>query len=798
MVLTILTSVFLSADPVSAPWRAESFSAADPRGVLSLGANPAGLASTQEWELVLEGSQEGPARRSAVLGSLGHFAAGWSSSPEAVKIHGNGDALGLQRTRESDWLLGFGIPLPGGIGLGAKAEKRHVGEHPTGWSGDIGAIWKPVRFLSVGWEWQNVDGRDESRWDGHGLGVALRPFGNPLLTLGWEMWKGGIADLQAYGAHHNDAVQEFQGEFRPFEWLALNGRWAPEKGEDSWSFGISAQMTPQARFFSRTQPGLEGGALQGIGLHMGGSFLPNVGMAPAGSVLYHVGALDGEAGEDGFLQSKKGFAQVRDDLLRVANRSEAKVVVLDLGSGSLTLAQAGQLRRLVLKLRASGKKVVGWSQDLTMASLHVMSACNKAAISPLGTVRSHGLSARTIYAGSFLRKHGIDVQVVRTGPWKSAMEPYIADRMSDEARNDLEMHMHDLDSMIMGGVAEGRWIDAAKLVAWFDSGSLLPTKAVEVGILDTLVEPQDLMQWAAKGMRPVALPFAPDAPLNWGVPRRVAVVSLEGQIVDYKGASGMLPWGRKLPADAVVAILQELKDDASVGAVVLRVNSPGGSVVGSERIRRAVAELDAEKPVVASFAGVAASGAYLFSLSARKIWTEPEALVGSIGVFTAKVSVNRLLDSLGLHVEVVSTGSGSEGSSVLAPMDSLESRRVREQVEAMHRMFSSYVKQSRKLDSAAYSRIGGGRVFTGVRSVENGLADSLGGLEDALAWAAREAGIASPTEVVWLASGSQRWDAILSHLNMSSSEKPWARYEAMLSVSGSALWAQLPWEVEGL
>jgi len=395
-----------------------------------------------------------------------------------------------------------------------------------------------------------------------------------------------------------------------------------------------------------------------------------------------------------------------------------------------------------------------------------------------------------------LRKHGINVQVVRTGPWKSAMEPFIADHMSDEARADLECYLHDLDSMVLGGVAEGRAIDPARLIAWVDSGSMLPSKARELRILDTLVEPQDLLEWAAPRQRAVAMAFAPSGTEEWGRPRQVAVVALEGQIVDGKGAPGMVPWGQDLHADDVVEILDQLKADRSVGAVVLRVNSPGGSVVGSERIRRAVAALDKEKPVVASFTGVAASGAYLFSLPARRIWTEPEALVGSIGVFTAKVSIGRLLDSLGLHVETVATNSDAGSTSMLSALDSSQSARIREQVQDAYRMFGGLVMSSRKLDSAGFAKIDGGRVFTGARAVGNGLADSLGTLDDAVAWVSRKAGI--PAEHLrWISPENDRWEQLASRLESSASTKPWARYEPLLNASGSCLWAQLPMELEG-
>jgi len=736
----------------------------------------------QGWETALEATNGGPRRRPAVLLGDGPFAFGWTASPGPEGL-----------PREQAWLLGAGFELPGGVGIGAKAVRRSLDGHSMGWSGDLGTIWRPFPLLSLGWDWENAGGRDKTRWQGHGLAVGVRPFGDPVLALGWEAWLGRTpASTESW----NGAVHELCGEVRPVGWLALSGRWIPSR-QDAWSVGVSAQVSPHAELFGRTAPGPDGGSLQGLGVRLTGDAMPNAtNSVPQGSFLYHVGALVGEAGEEGLLRSKKGFAQVRDDLLRIAGRSEVKVLVLDLGSGAMSLSHAGQLRRLVLHLRATGKTVAVWSQDLTMASLHVMSAANKAAISPLGTVRSRGLAVRSIYAGSALRKHGIDVQVIRTGPWKSAMEPYIADRMSDEARSDLEAHLHDLDSMILGGVALGRSLDPYKLVGWVDSGSMLPAKAVSAGILDTLVEPQDLVAWAAPGLRPAPMALAPTGDLGWGRRRQVAVVALEGQIVDRKGANGMIPWGRNLPADEVVAILDGLRDDPTVGAVVLRVNSPGGSVVGSERIRLAVAALDKEKPVAASFAGVAASGAYLFSLPARRIWTEPEALVGSIGVFTAKVSIGRLLDSLGLHVETVSTGPDAGSTSSLVALDSSQSERIREQVEDAHRQFGDRVRSARHLDSAGLARIDGGRVFTGVRSVDNGLADSLGSLEDAISWAAAQGNVPAG-EPRWMTPDSDRWERLVSRLESGASAKPWAGYEAMLGSSGYGLWAQLPWEIDG-
>lgn len=793
---TAFLAALLSALPDASPWRAESFSTSDPKGVLSLGANPAGLAGAQDWELAFEGSPQGPQRRSAALASVGPLALGWTSAPSADVLVAQDDVVGRGLVREDIWQAGLGLPLGAGFALGGTLLRRELSGTSMGWSSDLGAIWRPSRHFSAGWHWKNAGGRDAERWEGHGVGLGVRPFGNPTLQLGWETWRGDVPNLADLLGRDREWLHELQGEVRPLPWLGLQGRWIPGH-DDAWSFGASAQVTPHARLFSRTQPGAGGGTLQGLGVHMGGNRLPDAGTIPQGRVLYHVGNLIGEAGQDGLLRSRKGFAQVRSDLQRLGQRRDVKVLVLDLGSGAMSLTHAGELRREIQQLRSRGIRVVAWSQDLTMASMHVMSACTRAAISPLGTVRSRGLAVRSIYFGGALRKHGVDVQLIRTGPWKSAMEPLVADRMSDEARGDLQSWLHDLDSMVLGGVAMGRNIEPTRLLGWVDSGSLLPTQAHRLGLVDTLVEPGDLLAWAAPDLSPVPLPFAAPHPEDWGARRQVVVVPLEGQIVDGKGAPGMVPWGRNLHADAVVDVLKGLAKDASVAAVVLRVNSPGGSVVGSERIRRAVAELDKSKPVVASFAGTAASGAYLFSLPARRLWAEPEALVGSIGVFTAKVSVGRLLDSLGLKVETVATSPDAGSSSVLAPLDSSQIERWTEQVQDAYRMFSRLVMDARRMDTAAFARVDGGRVFTGARAVGTRLVDSLGGLDDALATALSEARL-DDADVRWLVPGSAPWEQLVSRLEATTEvSPPWARAEALLASGGWGVWAQLPWELDG-
>lgn len=789
---SISALLFLAAPP--APWRAEVFSVANPEGVLSLGGNPAGLAFDQDWEVALETAPKGPEQRSAALVAIGPLAGGWTASPVSRSLLVGTGMPGIPGAREESWHLGLGIPMGRAFSVGVTGLSRELDGVDMGWSADLGALWRPDRHFSIGWHWRNVGESDSLRWAGHGLGIAVRPFASTSLALGWEAWRGGV-DASAFRSS-TEFSHEFQVSIRPLDWLGIAGRWIPSGEDEVFGWSISGQIAPHARLFARAQPAPGSGSLQGVGIHLGGRRRQDVGTLVPGRVLYRVGPLSGEADNDGLIRSHRGIARVRADLATLGEHREVHTIVLDLGPGRIGVAHAGQLRRSILDLRAQGKVVVGWSQDLTMGSMYALSACTRAAMSPLGTVRTQGLSVRSIYAGSALKRHGIDVEVVRTGPWKSAMEPFIADRMSEEARGDLELWLHDLDSMILGSVAMGRSVAPEVLLPWIDSGSMLPRRARELGLVDTLVEPSELLEWAAPGKPALPLPLAQDHQEQWGPAKEVAILSLEGQIVDGRGSPGMVPWGRNLYADAVVDVLEGLRKDASVGAVVLRVNSPGGSVVGSERIRRAVERLGKEKIVVASFANLAASGAYLFSLPARRTWTEPEGLVGSIGVFTARLSAKRLLDSLGLHVETVSTAPDAGSTSILADLDSSATKRIREQVFEAYHMFGGLVKDARHLDSAAFAQVDGGRVFVGARAVGLGLADEIGSVDEAVEWAGREARLDHPGRR-WVSPGSDAWRRLIEGIDAQGTQRPWHQMETLLTAPGLGLWAQLPWELDG-
>ena len=780
----IRSALILPGVLAAAPLVPVTFGVSDPDGVWSLQTNPAGLARMGRAELGLESGGGQIQSQDAIEGGWSGFAVGWDRLP--------GQTFADQR--EKDIRLGYGTCLGRGLYAGLSGVRHEMAGETTGWSADLGLLWQPSDFLSLGWLLPNLQGRDGTRSTGNALGFALRPTRSLDLQVGMEADLAGAAWVRP---SWDNPVWEATARIRPLPWISLDGRVDPVH-PGRWGAGVSVQASPDLRIFARSTPAPEGSEFQTFGVHWTRQTRPSLGVVAPVLVYRLPGPLTESVGST--WNPGGGLRKLREDFRQMEGLERLRAVALDLGSARFSPAVAGELRRQILELRAHGIKVYAWAHDLDMGTLYVLSAADQAAIDPDGAVRARGLAMDQLYFGKALRNHGVEVQVVKTGPWKSAMEPFESDHMSDNARENAQRLLMDLDSSILAAVVTGRKVDPARLVAYVDSGSLLPASAVGHHLVDTLLEESDIARWAGdRGRVAQNMPLAGAQREAWGDGKRVEIVLLEGQIVDHEGEAGMVPWASGLAADRACALLDRLRENPSVGAVVLRINSPGGSVSGSQRLRRAVEKLAATKPVAASFGAVSASGAYLLSLPAGRIFAEPEGMVGSIGAFAAKVSVQGLLDSLGIHAEQVRTAPHAGAMSPFARLDSLELARLTEFVGDAHREFAGLVRKWRKLDSASFERVDGGKVFSGTRAVDLKVVDGLGDLDDAVRWARLKAGLPSTARVQWSEPRRAGFAASLGKVSQATSrmmepENPVEKLQALVPASGVGVWAQAPWD----
>jgi protease-4 len=404
-------------------------------------------------------------------------------------------------------------------------------------------------------------------------------------------------------------------------------------------------------------------------------------------------------------------------------------------------AQLKELRETLAKVKAK-KPLLAYNLNYGKADYYLASA-GTVLLNPIGAVEANGYASEPLFYGGAFKKYGIEVQVTRVGKYKSAVEPFVLEKMSAENREQIQALLDDLWAGWREGVAGSRKLTVEGLQKLADEeGVLKGEEAVKAGLVDRLAPMDEVLVELKKlvGKKEDAKDFpqvtlaaysAATAPVASG--DRVAVIYAEGEIVDGDGKSSQVG-GERLSRE-----LRALRQDPSVKAVVLRVNSPGGSAQASELIQREVILTKQVKPVVVSMGHLAASGGYWISTYGTRIFAEPTTITGSIGVFGLLPNVKKLANEHGLAWDSVQTAKLSNPQTLARPKSPEELARIQHLVDGIYDAFLDKVAESRHMKREAVHEIAQGRVWSGKRALSLGLVDQLGGLEDAIACAAKEA-----------------------------------------------------------
>lgn len=460
------------------------------------------------------------------------------------------------------------------------------------------------------------------------------------------------------------------------------------------------------------------------------------------------------------------------DVLRLLERagSDARVagVLLRPGGSPGGFGRIASLRRAVEALRAVGKPVVVWSERYGGEETWLASAASRVLLPPSGSVLLLGLRWEGFYLRELLDRLGIAPVVLRTGAWKSAAETFTRDAMSPEQREQVDALLDDVFGTLVADVAAGRGLEPDAVRELVDRGPFTAAAAKEAGLVDDCCYPDEverllleLAPEARRGERP-ALVDAPAyaslrgldpgwRPLHRPLPR-IAYVVGRGAI-----RPGHSPRG--LSADPYRQLLGRLAEEESVLGVVLRVDSPGGEVVASDLLRRAVSKLAERKPVVVSMGDIAASGGYLMAMGAQAILAEAGAVTGSIGVVAGKIDLSALYQRIGVHKDSVERGARAGLLSESRGLTPDERSAVRSGVDAVYELFLERVAEARRLPRSDVERLAGGRVWSGRRAHVHGLVDALGGPLEALDEVRRRAGIALGERFVLEAHPRLPWTA---------------------------------------
>lgn len=487
------------------------------------------------------------------------------------------------------------------------------------------------------------------------------------------------------------------------------------------------------------------------------------------------GSITERAGEENPLSKLGGettqqiaLDQALQALEKAAKNDKIEGIYMEGGILSAYPAEVQELRQALLKFKKSGKWIIAYADTYSRSAYYLCSVADKVYLNPIGMLDWSGLSSNPMFFTGLMKKLGIKMQVFKVGTYKSAVEPYIAEQMSDANREQVSSYQQSIWNNMLKDVAKSRKTTAEALNSLADSLTILsgPETSVKGGLVDKLCyqdEVKKILKNKAKMDEDESLRFvsisdvALSEELNDKVDDEIAVYYAYGEIKE--DITGGFAQESAITSKQMTKDLQELREDDDVKAVVLRVNSPGGSAYASEQIWREVQLLSKEKPVIVSMGALAASGGYYISCGANKIFAEPTTLTGSIGIFGMIPDATELLtDKLGLSFDVVKTNAHSDFGAMGRPLNESECRLMQAYINQGYELFTGRVAQGRNISQDSVKAVAEGRVWTGEQAMKIGLVDKLGNLNDAIAAAAKAAKIEKysvgryPEPAPWFAS----------------------------------------------
>ena len=446
---------------------------------------------------------------------------------------------------------------------------------------------------------------------------------------------------------------------------------------------------------------------------------------------------------------EQGLDQILKAIKVAKTNDKISGIYIEGGAVSTDFASLEEIRKALVDFKDSKKFIYAYGENYTQGAYYLASVADKVVINPSGMLDWHGIASQPMFYKELLNKFGVKMQVFRVGTYKSAVEPFTNTEMSPANRAQVKSFISDIWGVVCNDVAASRNLSVDTLNYYADSYSTFKdaSEYVEMNLVDTTAfidAVRDDLRALAKTdrlslMSPKDVALYEEAPVH----DNVAVYYAFGDIVGGEQSNPLSNTAQIVGPD-VVKDLDELMNDDNIKAVVLRINSGGGSAFASEQMWRAIQLLKAKKPVVVSMGGMAASGGYYMSCGADYIIAEPTTLTGSIGIFGMIPDVSGLLtDKIGLHFDVVKTNEASDFGTMSRGFNAGESAAMQNYVNRGYSLFLKRVADGRGMQTASVDSIAQGRVWTGKQALEIGLVDKLGTLDDAVAEAARRANLDS-------------------------------------------------------
>lgn len=449
--------------------------------------------------------------------------------------------------------------------------------------------------------------------------------------------------------------------------------------------------------------------------------------------------------EDFFNFNNDQKAVLLYDILQAISKAKTddkiKGISLEMDQISAGMTQLDDIRSALQDFKKSGKFVYAYGNTVSQGAYYLGSVADQYYLNPAGLIELKGLSTEVTFFKNFAEKYGIGIQVIRHGKFKAAVEPFLRDEISPENKEQLSTLLNDIWSKTSEKISVSRKIPLQQLNTITDSlYSYLPNLSLQYKLADQLIQKSEydniirkkLNIDKDKKLNKISFAKYSESLSSDDDGGKIAVLYASGTIYNGKGYDGIY-------ADTFIKEIKKLQKDDNVKAVVFRINSPGGSANASDEILFELQQLKRKKPVIVSFGDYAASGGYYIAMGADKIFSEPNTLTGSIGVFGVIPYFKELAEKNGIRSDVVSTNANSNMISAINGLSPGTLNIMTRGVESTYQRFVHFVTQNRKKSFEEIDAIGGGRVWSGVRAKQIGLVDELGSLQDAINFAASSA-----------------------------------------------------------
>ncbi len=456
-------------------------------------------------------------------------------------------------------------------------------------------------------------------------------------------------------------------------------------------------------------------------------------------------------------------------LERISNAKadkDVKALVLKIRTLELGWARANELRESIKAFRKSGKKVYAFLEEVDNKDYYVACAADEIVVPEGGWLMVKGMAAQVTFYKALFDKLGVKADWMQVGKYKSYGEPFTRTSMSPAFREEMTELLHDTHALLVEALAERKGISVDAAAALVDNGPYTPHEALKSGLITRVGYENDMVDAVKADLKEKAVKLDP----KYGKPKvdndfsgfagfmkmmqalagesakkpesslpKIAIIYASGAITVGKSSGESILGEATMGSETVIKHLREARDDKTVKAIVLRVDSPGGSALASDLIWREVTKID--KPIVASMGDVAASGGYYISMGADKVYAEPGTITGSIGVTGGKFVLGGLMDRLGVTTDTIAVGKNGTILSIVTPFSDTEKAAMQRLMDETYKQFVSKAADGRKKPFDDLEKLAGGRVYTGRQAKKLGLVDELGTLNDAIASAKRLGGI---------------------------------------------------------